>query len=61
MTPGEMNYLITRLLVAWLPLAPTYTDYNAVLGVLSSIQMEFSRRCISPYEDFKKAENGDVY
>ena len=61
LTPGEMNYLLTRLLLAWLPLAPTYTDYNAVLGVLEGIKLEFYQRKIRGYEDLKMAENGDAY
>ena len=61
LTPGEMNYLLTRLLLAWLPLAPTYTDYNAVLGVLERIKLEFYQRKIRGYEDLKMAENGDAY
>ena len=41
--------------------APNYALYNAVIGVLECAKMELYRRQISPYEDRKIAENGDVY
>ena len=58
---GEMNYLITRLVITWLPKTPAYYDYNAVLGVLEAVKLELYRRQLSSYEDLKMAENGDAY
>jgi hypothetical protein len=58
---GEANYTITKLLLGVLPKEPSYTDFNAVIGVLESAKLEFYRRQVAAYEDQKRAENGDVY
>ena len=58
---GEMNYLITRLLLAWLGPDPGYEQYNSVLGILEAVKLEFYTRKIRGYEDMKMAENGDAY
>jgi hypothetical protein len=39
----------------------TYTEYNALVGVLECVKQEFYRRAVSSYEDKKKEGNGDVY
>ena len=59
--PGHLNYLLTRLIVAWLPIRPCYADYNTVLGVLEAAKLELYRRMVADYEDSKCEENGDVY
>ena len=59
--PGELNYKITQLLVAYLGETPTYERYNAVVGVLECAKLELYRRMVVPYEEKKKEENGDVY
>lgn len=56
---GALNYLITKLLLATHP--KTYADYNNLIGVLECTKLEFYRRAITPYEDKKRQENGDVY
>jgi len=56
---GELNYFITKTLLATKP--QSYTDYNALVGVLECVKLEFYRRAISTYEDGKMVENGDVY
>ena len=56
---GELNYLITKIILAKEP--QTYTEYNALVGVLSSVKTEFERRGVAIYEDEKIKENGDVY
>lgn len=58
---GELNYAITRLLVAALGDVPRYRDYNAAIGVLECAKLELYRRAASAYEDSKRAEHGDVY
>jgi hypothetical protein len=60
-TKGEFNYLVTKLLLAWLGRSPRYEDYNAAIGVLECIKLELYRRAVAPYEDKKCEENGDVY
>ncbi|MEM3692453.1 MAG: hypothetical protein QXI39_00310 [Candidatus Bathyarchaeia archaeon] len=55
---GCLNYAITRLLKVLYQ--PKYFNYNRAIGVLECCKLEFYRRCISPYEDAKIRENGDV-
>jgi hypothetical protein len=60
--PGELNYKITCILKKYIEYnGESYQTYNDIIGVLSCIQMELYRRKISPYEDKKIIENGDVY
>ena len=56
---GELNYLITKILLATEP--KNYADYNALVGVLECIKLELYRRAIAKYENKKIDENGDVY
>lgn len=63
-TVGELNFLITQLIIEFLSRQaryPNYEQYNAMVGVLECVKMELYRRMISKYEDKKKKENGDVY
>jgi hypothetical protein len=55
---GALNYAITKILKELYP--PKYFNYNRAMGVLSSIQSEWYRRDVAPYEDKKIQENGDV-
>lgn len=59
--PGELNYVLTRFIREWLGGYPTYSRYNAALGVLEAVKQELYRRQIAPYEDEKCEANGDVY
>ena len=65
--PGELNYLITRLVKQFLTVRFCrtgnigYTDLNEVYGVLMAAAAEFYRRKVVPYEETKIKENGDVY
>lgn len=61
-TPGELNYAITRICDEFvMSKGESYTNYNMILGVLEAVKQELYRRKISPYEDVKMRENGDVY
>ena len=60
-TPGELNYVITKLMLRFLGSTPGYVDYNEAIGVLECIKLELYRRAVAPYEDKKCEENGDVY
>lgn len=61
-TPGELNYAITELVINYIELRPlNYATFNEVMGAMAAAQAEFYRRVITPYEDVKKKENGDVY
>lgn len=55
---GDLNYAVTRIVHEIYP--QNYFHYNRAIGVLSAIQLELYRRKVTPYEDLKIAENGDV-
>lgn len=55
-----MNYTITRM-ADELYGGGGYAIYNRLIGVIECIKQEFYRRKVSPYEDKKCKENGDVY
>ncbi len=57
---GQLNYLITKLVKAYLGDSPRYYDFNDVIGALECAKLEVYRRSVAPYEDIKIAENGDV-
>ena len=60
--PGELNYLITRLLDQYLyGKGKSYATLNEAIGVLECAKLELYRRIAAPYEDEKIKENGDVY
>jgi hypothetical protein len=60
LTPGELNYIITKILLAQVK-EPSYAKYNELIGVLECVKQEFYRRVVVLYEDKKKEENGDVF
>ena len=60
-TAGELNYVITSLVDAYLKDNVSYRTLNEVIGVLECAKLELYRRIAAPYEDAKCAENGDVY
>lgn len=61
-TPGELNYLITRICLRYLRHGQlSYERLNAVIGALESAKLEMYARQVRPYEDKKIGENGDVY
>ena len=56
---GALNYTVTKLLKKLYP-EDSYFTLNRSMGTLASIQAEWYRRWISPYEDRKITENGDI-
>jgi hypothetical protein len=59
---GELNYLITKLLLAYVKEnGKNYQIINDCLGALEGAKLEFYRRLAVDYEDIKIDENGDVY
>jgi len=64
--PGELNYLITKLMHNYLRQCerqfgrPTYKAFNDVIGAIEGAKLELYRRKVIPYEETKKRENGDV-
>lgn len=60
--PGELNYLITKLVDSFLVMSGvSYTSLNAAIGVLECAKLELYRRVAAKYEDEKMSDNGDVY
>lgn len=67
-TVGELTYAITRELGSFLVAAPELTDGRigyehlaACLGALEGAKLDLIKRIIDPYEQRKRAENGDVW
>ena len=60
-TCGELNYVLTKTLLDYLPSDPHYSEYNEIIGVLECCKLEMYRRKIALMEDKKIEENGDVY
>lgn len=59
---GELNYQLTILALKYLKNnGYTYARMNDVIGVFEAAKLEFYRRVVTPYENKKMAENGDVY
>lgn len=61
---GELNFQITRIVDAYLEDAVVplnYADINEAIGALECAKLELYRRIAVPYEDEKRATNGDVY
>ena len=58
---GQMNYVVTKLILAVYGDALRYNDHNEVVGFLECAKQEFYRRATAPYEDSKIKSDGDVY
>ena len=60
---GELNYLLTQLCLEYMEDNPDsgYVILNDIIGALELCKMEFFRRVVTPYENEKIEENGDVY
>ena len=59
---GELNYNITLLVIEYIyENGFGYQKLNDITGALENCKLEFVRRVVSPYEDKKILENGDVY
>lgn len=60
-TPGELNYLVTRMCDIYIGPDLSYTAINEVVGALECVKLELYRKLAAGYEDTKEAENGRVY
>lgn len=60
-SPGDLNYIITLLIHNYIKkVGLNYTNLNSAIGVLESAKLEFYRQVVSPYENKKINENGNV-
>lgn len=59
--PGELNYCITKICDNFIGDQINYDKLNTIIGVLECVKNEYYRRVVTPYEDRKCCENGDVY
>ena len=60
-TPGELNYVLTKIASAWLGYEANYDRLSDVIKTFECAKLEFYRRVLVPYENAKADENGDVY
>lgn len=58
--PGNLNYIITKLLKGVYKNELRYSTFNEIIGILECAKLEMYRHIIGPYEDKKIDENGDV-
>lgn len=59
---GKLNFVLTQVLLQYVgDNGVSYKTYNDCIGALEACKLEFYRRVVSPYEDKKMLENGDVY
>lgn len=56
---GEVNYIITCLLIGQKP--KNYAEFNALIGILECCKLELYRRMVATHEDEAIKRNGDVY
>lgn len=61
LSEGDVNYLVTSILVAVLGDDKNYAAINRLVGVVECAKLELYRRVAAPYEDAKVRQNGDVY
>jgi hypothetical protein len=58
---GDLNYIISKILHSHLlSNGCNYATCNDIIGVLECAKLEFYRKIVSPYEDTKILENGDL-
>lgn len=58
---GALNYIIFKLVGQRIALqGEKYHRYNGLLGAIGEAQCEIRRRLLTPYEDKKIKEEGDV-
>jgi len=59
---GDLNFVLTQACVEYLSDHQLcYQTLNDIMGALEGAKQEFYRRVVVPYEEAKRAENGDVY
>ncbi len=60
--PGHVNFVISNLINICLgEEGMSYTNANKYIGALECAKLEIVRKKLSPYEDEKCIENGEVF
>jgi len=57
---GDLNYIVSKITWSLFKKNARYATANTLIGALECIKLELYRRQISPYEDQKIIENGDL-
>ena len=61
-TAGELNYILSMVVLGYaLRHGLDYQRINDIVGALDGAKVEFQRRVVTPFENAKMNENGDVY
>lgn len=61
-TPGDLAYIVASEVDRYLKAnGLSYQTLAEVTGVLETAKLEVYRRIAAPYEDEKRAQNGEVY
>lgn len=61
MHPGEMNYIITKLMMKYVEWrGGDYQAYNNAIGILECCKLEFYRKQVAVYEEICIIKNGDL-
>jgi len=58
--PGDINYVLSRLIWRLFNDKPAYVRGLILRGILADVRHEFTRRLIDQYEDKKIEQNGDL-
>lgn len=59
--PGNLNYVITKLVLAHWNHDQCYATIAHITGVLNDVKTEFERQVVAKYEDEKIEQNGPIY
>lgn len=58
--PGDVNYVVSSIIWKLFDAKTSYTNGNNLIGALECVKQEFYRRKLTPYENEKIIENGDI-
>lgn len=58
--PGELCYCIYTILKKLTDKDYRFKNMSSLIGEVEAAKLEYYRRVVSPYEDIKITENGDI-
>jgi len=58
---GELNYCFTYLLRSIFESEKNYRNLQRMIGILECCKLELYRVVLSPYEEAKRRERGDIF